>query len=79
VPGDTSFDYGTSLLFNDSTRGWTAGQTGDCIGLVVSSYTSTKIVYQFGADYANFGQATAGDAYKLTLWTATHKGTVAYS
>jgi hypothetical protein len=79
VPGDTSFDYGTSLLFNDSTRGWTAGQTGDCIGLVVSSYTSTKIVYQFGADYANFGQVTAGDAYKLTLWTATHKGTVAYS
>jgi hypothetical protein len=79
VPGDTSFDYGTSLLFSDSTRGWTAGQTGDCIGLVVNSYTSTKIVYQFGADYANFGLLTAADTYKLTVWTVTHKGTVAYS
>jgi hypothetical protein len=79
VPGDTSFDYGTSLMFTDSTRGWTAGQTGDCIGLVVSTYTSTKIVYQFGADYVHFGQVTAGDAYKLTVWGLTHKGTVAYS
>jgi hypothetical protein len=79
VPGDTSFDYGTSLLFNDSTRGWTAGKTGDCIGLVVSSYTITKIVYQFGADYANFAQVTAGDTYKLKVWSATYKGTVTYS
>jgi hypothetical protein len=79
VPGDTSFDYGTSLMFNDSTRGWTAGQTGDCIGLRVISYTSTRVVLQFGADYVNFGQVTAGDAYKLTLWSITHKGTVAYS
>jgi hypothetical protein len=79
VPGDTSFDYGTSLMFTDSTKGWTAGQTGDCIGLRVISYTSTKVVLQFGADYVKYGQVTAADAYKLTLWSLVRKGTVAYS
>jgi hypothetical protein len=79
VAGDTSFDYGTSLLFSDTTQGWTGGQTGDCIGLVLSSYTSTKIVYQFGAAYSGYGPITAGDAYTLTVWGVSHKGTVAYS
>jgi hypothetical protein len=80
ISGDTSFDYGPSgLWFKDATRGWTAGQTGDCIGLVVTSYTSTKIVYQFGADYPNFGPVTAGDSYTLSVRGVSHKGTVAYS
>jgi hypothetical protein len=79
VAGDTSFDYGTSLLFTDKTGGWTAGQTGDCIGLVVQSYTSTQIVYRFGADYPNFRAVTAGDAYKLKVWGVSASGKVVYS
>jgi hypothetical protein len=79
VAGDTSFDYGTSLLFTDQTGGWTAGQTGDCIGLIVQSYTSTQIVYRFGADYPNFRPVTAGDAYKLKVWSTSKSGKVAYS
>ncbi|MDP9226263.1 MAG: hypothetical protein M3P18_20980 [Actinomycetota bacterium] len=64
VPGDTSSDYGASgLWFQDVTQGWTAGQSGDCIGLIVSSYTDTQIVYTFGADYPNFSPVTDGDHY----------------
>jgi hypothetical protein len=79
VSGDTSFDYGVSgLSFNDATAGWTAGQIGDCIGLNVSSYTNTKIVYQFGAGYGHYGPVvTQGDVYTLTIWGVSHKGTVA--
>jgi hypothetical protein len=81
VPGDTSFDYGTSgLWFKDVTAGWTAGQIGDCIGLNVTSYTNMKIVYQFGAGYGHYGPlVTNGDAFKLTVWGISHTGTVAYS
>jgi hypothetical protein len=80
VPGDTSFDYGTSgLWFSDATQGWRAGQIGDCIGLIVNSYTNTQIVYQFGADYSHYSPVTNGDAYTLTVWGVSHSGTVAYS
>jgi hypothetical protein len=77
-PGDTSFDYGTSLYFTETTRGWTAGKIGDCIGLVVSTYTETQIVYHFGAGYSHFGQVTSGDAYTLVVRGTQHKATVAY-
>lgn len=77
--GDTSFDYGSLLDFTDSTQGWTAGQTGDCIGLIVSSYTESQVVYKFGAGYSHYGQLTSGDAYTLVVRTAQAKGTVAYS
>ena len=45
----------------------------------MSSYTSTRIVYQFGADYPSFGPVTAGDSYTLAVRGVSHKGTVAYS
>jgi hypothetical protein len=77
--GDTSFDYGSALYFTESTQGWTAGQTGDCIGLIVSSYTESQIVYKFGAGYSHYGQVTSGDTYTLVVRTAKHTGTVAYS
>ena len=79
VAGDTSFDYGTSLLFTDHTQGWTAGQTGDCIGLIVTTYTNTRIVYQFGPFYQNFGPVTAGDSFQLVARSASATGTVTYS
>ncbi len=70
---------GNSLTFNDSTGGWTAGTGGDCIGLVVSSYTNSQIVYTFGSGYNEFGTANSGDAYGLTVQGVTFSGTVAYS
>ena len=79
--GATGDTYGTTgLWFTDITQqGWTAGQTGDCIGLIVSSYTATQIVYQFGSFYSNFNPVTSGDSYKLEVQGVASTGTVTYT
>ena len=69
---------GTSLTFNDTTGGWGAGTGGDCIGLVVSSYSSSQVVYQFGSGYDVYGTANDGDAFSLTVQGVTYSGTVTY-
>ena len=77
VNGDTSYDFGTSgLWFTDATRSWTAGQIGDCIGLAVTSFTSTQIVYTFGADYGAYPPLANGEAYQLVVDGVTATGTV---
>ena len=75
----TGDNFGTSLYFDDLTHGWAAGQGGDCIGLVVSTYSATQIVYQFGSFYADEPAVAAGDAYKVAVLGKTFSGTVAYS
>ncbi len=77
-PEDKSFDYGSSLYFSDGTQGWAAGQIGDCVGLIVHSYSEKRIVYSFGAGYSHYGQITKGDSYSLTVYSLSHSGTVAY-
>jgi hypothetical protein len=47
--------------------------------LVVSSYTTTQIVFSFGSFYANFNPVTAGDGYTMSVLTATFSGSVVYS
>jgi len=71
---------GTSLTFNDTSGGWGAGTGGDCIGLLVSSYTATQIVYQFGSGYNTYGTANSGDSFNLTVQSGgTYSGTITYS
>ncbi len=70
---------GSSLTFNDTTGGWGAGTGGDCIGLVVSSFSRSQIVYQFGSGYNTYGTANSGDAFNVTVQGATYSGTVTYS
>src|SRR6202035_3835740 len=66
VAGDTSYDFGTTgLWFTDVNGAWTAGHIGDCIGLAVTSFTSTTIVYQFGADYSSFTPLADANNYQL--------------
>jgi hypothetical protein len=75
VAGDTSHTYPSGQLsFSDTTRGWQAGLTGDCIGLVVTSWSSTKVVLGFGADYPNFPPVTKGDAIRVVVKGATATG-----
>ncbi len=76
---DSGQDFGTALLFTETTQQWTAGQSGDCIGLVVSSYSATRVVFTFGSDYSNFGPVTSGDGYMVSVVGATKSGTVAYT
>ena len=51
VSGWTGSDYGNNLWLSDVTNGWNAGQNGDTVGLVVSSYSDTRIVFTFGSQY----------------------------
>ena len=74
-PGDTGDDYGSSgLWFGDTTQGWTAGQAGDCIGLIVTSWSSTQVVFGFGNQYANYPPAQAGDQVQLSVQGAAYSG-----
>ena len=70
--GDTGNDYGFGgLEFQDLTEGWGAGESGDCIGLLLTSWSSTKVVFTFGNEYANYGPINAGDQIEVTVQGAT--------
>ena len=74
--GDTGDDYGSSgLWFSDATQGgWTAGQAGDCIGLIVSSWSGSQVVYGFGNEYANYPAIQPGDQVEVDVQGATYSG-----
>jgi hypothetical protein len=75
VSGDTSYTYpGGQLSFTDASQGWEAGLTGDCIGLVITRWTSTKVVFSFGAYYPNVPPVTRGDAISVVLEGSTASG-----
>jgi hypothetical protein len=75
--GDTGDDYGaTGLWFNDSTGGWTAGQAGDCIGLVIQTWSNTSVVFTFGNEYSGFSPVTNGDAYTVQAEAKSFSATV---
>ena len=73
--GDTGDDYGSAgLWFSDITQGWTAGQAGDCIGLIVTSWSSTQVVYGFGNEYGNYSPIQSGDQAEVGVRGATFTG-----
>jgi len=74
--GDTGDDYGSSgLWFSDATQGgWTAGQAGDCIGLIVSSWSGSQVLYGFGNEYANYPAIQPGDQVEVDVQGATYSG-----
>jgi len=81
--------YGTHLYFTDlrakkgTYKEWTAGQytpgsSGfyDCVGLVIDSWTTTKVRFHFGATYGKFFPGNAyflsdGDRYKVFVQHAS--------
>ena len=66
--GDTSDDYANSALgFEELTAGWTAGGTGNCIGLVVSSWSATQVVFGFGETYAYYSPIKNTDQIEVTV------------
>ena len=74
--GDTGDDYGSSgLWFSDATQGgWTAGQDGDCIGLIVSAWSGSQVVFGFGNEYANYPAIQSGDQIEVDVQGATFSG-----
>lgn len=76
-PGDTGDDFGSSgLSFNDANGGWTAGQAGDCIGLVLVSWGDSQVVYQFGNQYPNYPAIAAGDPVTVQVQGASFTGSL---
>ena len=93
--GDLSrfgWDYANELFINDKTQkpNWTAGRYSvkpavvDCIGLIVTTYTSTSVVFHLGAAYPNYPGASAryklatGDIFQIGLKGARYVATVKY-
>lgn len=73
--GDTSYDFTTDQLFvNDEKAGWTAGEPGDCIGLIVSTWTPTKIILTLGPSYP--GNAVVGDDLRVGVFDTVFAGTL---
>ena len=86
------WDYGTHLYLVDSSQHpvWAAGRYRpalgelDCIGLLISKYTPTKIVFRLGAAYptipgtpAHYALA-AGDKFTVAVNGARYSGVVRY-
>src|SRR4051794_4872728 len=72
------------LWFFDNTHQWQAGKGtsagGNCIGIVVQSWSATQVVFQFGNAYASFDHWTAdpGDNFVISLKAAFWGGLVSY-
>jgi hypothetical protein len=78
--------YGTNgLWFFDSTNAWQAGDGtasgGNCIGLVVQSWTATQVVFTFGIAYGSFDHWTVdpGDHFVIDLKKFYWGGVASYS
>jgi hypothetical protein len=70
----TGVDFpGNPFYLDDVSAGWSAGMTGDCIGLQVSTYTTTKTAYTFGSYYGRVPSdvLTAGDQLTVGVHSRT--------
>jgi hypothetical protein len=77
-----------SLVFIDDTNEWWAGEGtpngGNCIGIVLESWSPTQVVFKFGVAYGSFASefgpwmANAGDHFVLKIANYWYGGTVGY-
>ena len=80
--GETGSDYtNNALKFVDHTQDWNAGKDdgGACsqIGLIVNTYSNTKVVFTFGSSLAGSGGVKAGARVTVTLLGAAETFTAA--
>ncbi len=68
---------GVGLNLSDTTASWGAGSGGDCLGLVVTSWSPTQVVLSFGSFYPGVTAMQVGDGYSFELQDDTFTGTVA--
>jgi hypothetical protein len=86
--GNEGLDYGTLLHIADQSSKWGAGRYRpeakqvDCVGLVVTAFTPTEVVFQLGSAYADSqgkDKLQEGDSFTLGVESATYSGKVHYS
>jgi len=73
--------YGGKLYLTDDANfeaGFSNSGGADCVGIIVVSWSPTKVVLQFGNAYGTFDHwfLTNGDGYALSVKTALWGGTV---
>jgi hypothetical protein len=73
--------YGSKLYFTDDANfeaGFSNSSGADCVGIIVVSWSPTKVVLQFGNAYGTFDHwyLSNGDGYALSVKTALWGGTV---
>ena len=73
--------YGGKLYFLDDANfeaGFSNSNGADCVGIIVVSWSPTKVVLQFGNAYGTFDHwyLTNGDGYALSIKTGLWGGTV---
>ncbi|HVB08780.1 MAG TPA: Ig-like domain-containing protein [Bacillota bacterium] len=75
----TGLDYGNQLGISNLSANWNAGQTGNGVGITVSSYTNTQIVFGLGSYYSAGGFGLyPGDTFRVLVKGITCAGTVGY-
>ena len=78
----TGSNYGNNLYLATSPGAigpWQAGQgPDDCVGLLISSYSNTRITFTFGTGYPIFGPMANGDSFSMTVLGSTFSSTVAF-
>jgi hypothetical protein len=72
APSGNGEDYGSKFYFYDDNypfqAGYDKGATVSCIGIVVSSWSSTQVVFTLGADFNdNFFTVNNNDHYVVYL------------
>lgn len=88
--GNQGYDYGVAFYLFDPARNWAGGRYRpgigelDCIGLLPSIFTPTKVVFKFGAAYAQYQQKdnyllAVGDPFQLVVNGNAFSGTVKYT
>ena len=73
--------YGSKLYFLDDANfeaGFSNSSGADCVGIIVASWSPTKVVLQFGNAYGTFDHwyLSNGAGYALSVKTALWGGTV---
>jgi hypothetical protein len=79
----TGKNYGGNFWLADTTADWNAGDSAppacNQLGLEVTSYSSSKIVFSPGSTYPSYGALNAGDSVTINLFGASYSTTVNYS
>ena len=73
--------YGSKLYFTANAHfeaGYSNSSSADCIGIIVVSWSATKVVLKFGNSYGSFDHwyLTNGDGFAVSIKTAIGGGTV---
>jgi hypothetical protein len=78
-PSGLGLGWGTARPSGYNAGAYVADEYLDCIGVEIRSYTSTKIVFSLGCQYALYSPAKAHEDFLIQVHGATKRGVISYS